>query len=49
MSKMQYYKTRTDQGIEILSSDEVEILDETGFKVKILRKATEKERKNLKK
>ena len=48
MSKKQNNKTRTDQGIEILSSDEVEILDETGFKVKILRKATEKERKNLK-
>lgn len=43
-----YYKTRTDQGIEILSSDDIDRLDMIGSKFKILRRATEKERKTLK-
>lgn len=42
-----YYKARTEHGIEFLTSDEIDILDEVGSKVKILRKATYNETKKI--
>jgi len=43
-----YYKVRHSGDILIMSASEIDELHEMGFKVKVIRKATEAERKDAK-